>query len=242
LFNTARWGRRSFLSDIPDYSQFPRLSRVLAAARKFAKDPTKVWGWKAPVDNPQKQRLLMAHEGELCELDDVAWQYFLAIKAPKFANPERQRGWQQATNALNEVAAYVYLKHRFAAHPRFVPESKAETPDLEVETTEGLVLCESKTVNESRQELEARAKSQASSTAPALDARYFRRVNAAIDKAKSQLSVYRAEERPTRVIFLTLHFDDWVGDYASTHLRQIEDHILASPANEPRLELRYRTA
>lgn len=215
---------------------------MLAAARKLAKDPMKVWGWRTPIDNPQKQRRLVVIESELGELDNVAWQYFLAAKAPKFANPERLRGWHQATDALNEVAAYVYLKRRFTAQPRFVRELKTETPDLEVETTDGLVLCESKTVNESKREFEARSKSQPSRTAHALDSHYFRRVSAAIDKAKSQLSAYRAAERPIRVVWLTLHFDDWVGDYESTYLRQIEEHTLASPANEPGLELRYRTA
>ena len=230
------------MSAAPDYSQFPRLSELLAAARKLAKDPSKVWGWKTPTDNPRKQQILRGHEDELSELNEAAWRYFLATKAPKFANTERLRGWQQATDALNEVAAYVYLKRRFDAHPRFVTESKTETPDLELETANGLVLCESKTVNESQQELEARSKSQASRTAPALDAHYFRRVNAAVDKAKSQLSAYRGEERPLRVVWLTLHFDDWVGDYASTYLRQIDEHLKASPAGEPDLELRYRTA
>lgn len=230
------------MRQIPDYSQFPRLSEVLSAARKLAEDPSRVWGWKTPIDNLQKQRLLWVQEGELGELNDVAWGYFLATKAAKFANPERLRGWQQATDALNEVAAYVYLKRRFATHPRFVPESKTETPDLEVETMDGLVLCESKTVNESQRELEARAKSLASWTSPALDAHYLRRVDAAIDKAKSQLSAYRATERSVRIIVLTLHFDDLVGDYASTYLRQIEEHLLASRISEPGLELRYRRA
>lgn len=91
---------------------------------------------------------LLSIENELSELDIESW-CFLKKEAGKFCViSDKERGWAQLFEKLNEAKGHGFLKSKGYSKISFIPRSNkngVKTPDLKGERDTSIALCEVKT-------------------------------------------------------------------------------------------------
>lgn len=170
-------------------------------------------------------------------LDVDAWADFKERVPEVVTLYEPGRGWRALSDLLDEARGFGYLKSISCTNVYFVKRSKKRserTPDLGALRDGRLVFCEVKTINESDMEAARRAliysgHPMASNTPFAVTPEYLRKVSDRLQSAVVQLDAVDPERLAHRVVFTVLRFDDWVGDYQTEYLAQLDAHLLANP-------------
>lgn len=192
---------------------------------------------KSLQTRPLKRRAFKVLESTLSTLDAEAWALLKQRAAAKATEPHqnRGRGWQALFDTLNEARGFQHLRSLGCANIRFIEcHRDQETPDLEATLGGQRVLCEVKTINISEHEATARLGSTSGApvvrTVPTtLGPAFMSKLDAALAKGVKQLDSADPTREARRFIFCVLHFDDAIGDYQPSYLREIDIHLEASP-------------
>ena len=104
----------------------------------------------------------------------------------------------------------------------------------------GQILCEVKTVNISKAEAERKQRNAqgvfvASQTNVQVGERFLGKLSLTLEHAVEQLDSPDPERKAARLVFVVVHFDDWVGDYQPEYFAQIDEHLLRSPIEGAKL-------
>jgi hypothetical protein len=111
--------------------------------------------------NPQYQADATKLEGILIQLDSDAWEQLVNKVLPETCNKDKNYGWRQFWNLLNEAYGYALLKSRGCAKIEFIPEPKPtkkgkteKFADLRGNSPTSLAILDVKTINLSDDEIE----------------------------------------------------------------------------------------
>lgn len=189
------------------------------------------------VESEHVRSLYLKVERSLGALDPEAWRdlkerasLYLMVRDPK-------RGWQALFNTLNEAKGYAYLQSSGCTDIGFIgraKKKKKKTPDLRAIQDRTSVLCEVKTINVSQDEAERRTQIAhgavlGSSAALQLTAEMLKKVSVTLQHAIEQLDYEDPQRTARRIVFTVLNFDDWVGDYQTEYIANLDAHLLANP-------------
>jgi len=212
---------------------FPQLSRVHELRALIADPSTESAYFRQDFDDrlcksAARREAWIAREREFQGLDDVAWAFLKEEARPYLMRKDKKgRGWQQLFNILNQASAYNFLRQQLGcATVRFVPrDPNMETPDLEGKTGSCTVLCEVKTIAVSEIEITARCGGTGSYTGPGLGEGFFTKLLADIDKARNQMVAYSGDSPTRKIAYITIEFDDSLGEYTDAHYLQIDGFL-----------------
>lgn len=184
----------------------------------------------------QKFEAFRKIEKFLSVLDDKAWS---TVKYTAFGHLVRPsvskgRGWQSLFDVLSEARAYAYLHDIGCSDIHFIDRSNQPTPDIEARFAERRVICEVKTINISNDEAGRRGRVYsgtpvASKVPTQLGPHYLSKLSKTLTNAVRQLDAFDPAREARRIVFLVLHFDDWVGDYYPSYFREIDAYLLDHP-------------
>lgn len=166
------------------------------------------------------------YENALSRLDEDSWQILYEKAVQAFDHPQTDRGKDQFFNILNEALAYQYLIDAGFSEVALLKESKRQkTPDISYLSNQQLHCCEVKTISISDDEIKRFKLEQVFdlSIYQKLSDEFIAKFKSTIEQAKTQLNAY---EKPG-MIYLIIHFDDFVLKYFETYRHQIID-VLSS--------------
>jgi hypothetical protein len=191
------------------------------------------------ITNPSKLKAFLNLESQLGKLDTAGWVDLRDRAVPRLIAPERSdgRGWQGLFDLFSKARAYEYLQEIGASDIHFLPCSKrrgAKTPDLAASWEGSPLFCEVKTLNISQEAADqqrrvAEGEMVSSSTGSLLGAKYLVKLTNTLEHAVEQLDGADPTRTAKRIVFATLHFDDWVGDYQREYISQIDAHLAQNP-------------
>lgn len=182
-------------------------------------------------DEPSKKQVWLSREREFQRLDNESWQFLKKEALQYLKVRDTKRGWQQLITILNQVRAHNYLIDKGCIGVRFIPVSKIEgeeTPDIEGTLNGTKVVCEVKTVNISDAEADRRKTRGVGNTERSLDQGFFRKLMCDLLKAESQMKSHGGEDA-TRIVFVILNFDDFLGEYKAEYYEQIDRYLATQP-------------
>ena len=170
----------------------------------------------------------------LSMLDDDDWNDLKSRAVAVVHQRVAGRGWQALFDTLNEANGYVYLRKLGCTSIRFISRSSRKTPDLGAFQGETRVLCEVKTINVSQDEADKRAMIGqgfvvVGSVSTQVRAAMLNKITATVKAAIDQLDSEDPQREARRIAFTVLNFDDWVGDYQTEYIAQLDAHLLANP-------------
>ncbi|HLQ24458.1 MAG TPA: hypothetical protein VK138_01110 [Acidiferrobacterales bacterium] len=186
---------------------------------------------KDPSLDSMKQAWL-AYEREFQRLDAVSWKNLKDEARPYLtAFDTKGRGQQQLISILNQARAYNYLIDLGCSRLCFIPRAKKmgqETPDLEGELNGRKVLCEVKTIQPSKDEVNRQQEGDVDSTTNLLDEKFiYDKLKPTLCKAKSQMKSYDNSDEVKCVAFMVVNFDDFLGEYKAEYFAQIDRWLAA---------------
>ena len=179
----------------------------------------------------QRQRI----ERVLAALDRDAWSDLKARAAAVAHKKDGGRGWRELFDTFDEAKGYVHLQSNGCTSIAFIKrQPRRKSPDLRALQGSKHVLCEVKTINVSQDEAERRAqiaqgKTMAGDVSNSVKVEMLRKVSATLGHAVTQLDGEDPSRAARRLVFTVLHFDDWVGDYQTEYIAQLDAHLLANP-------------
>jgi hypothetical protein len=251
LLDAAMRSPDAFISTIAS-RQADESDRPLIEPRSFAESFRRLYQLKAAVPDPThadayfrhfEQRLAESEhirnqflrvERALEALDEDAWRDMLQRAAPQTMRRHPTRGWESLFNTLNESKAFAYLRSIGCAEIEFIGVDTKKTPDLRAVLDGRLVLCEAKTINVSGEEAERRdrihrGETIGTSVPTNVTLQMLDKVTATMAHAIEQLDREDPQRTARRIVFTVLHFDDWVGDYQTEYIAQLDAHLEAHP-------------
>jgi hypothetical protein len=172
------------------------------------------------------RQVWLAYEREFQRLDTASWQN-LKEEAHSYltAFDPNGRGQEQLISILNHARAYNHLVDSGCSHVRFIPRAKKkgqETPDLEGELNGRKILCEVKTIQRSKDEVDSQQSGNGDSTTNLLDEKFFNKLESTLCKAKSQMKSYDDSDNVKCVAFIVVNFNDRQGEYKAEYYAQID--------------------
>jgi hypothetical protein len=96
------------------------------------------------------------------------------------------------------------------------------TPDLKATGTEGPVLCEVKTLNVSKDEINRMKTGGVGATQSRLNDAFLNKLTTTLSAAERQMATYFPGEA-RRVVYVIVNFDDRLHEYSDDYQRQIDD-------------------
>lgn len=176
----------------------------------------------------------MKFERPLEALDDAAWRDLLSRAAPLTMQRDAKRGWQSLFDTLNESKGYAYLKTLGCSDIAFIKRDSKKSPDLRAVLDGRRMLCEVKTINVSQDEADRRDRIHrgemfATEVTTTVTSGLLDKVISTLAHAVKQLDHEDPERTARRIVFTVLHFDDWVGDYQTDYIAQLDAHLAAAP-------------
>jgi hypothetical protein len=154
-------------------------------------------------------------EGDLMQLDDVAWQEFQQKALKYVAKKDRRRGYNQLFECFNEITGFLYLKTEGCENIHFIPEAKVTSPDLKAGYRNSTVLLEVKTINKSEAEIEwiiansqlCGSRMRAGEAIQGLGNSLKLKIADKISEAKHQLLNYPSDGVKRRIVYLVINMD-----------------------------------
>jgi hypothetical protein len=153
-------------------------------------------------------------EGEISQLDNVAWQEFKLKALNYITTRPSSRGYNQLFECFNEIKGYLYLKAERCRNIHFIPEDSVTSPDLKACFGDSMVLLEVKTINKSSAEIEwILANSQIGGNRKAMESiqglsnSLKNKITYKINQAKLQLLDYPSVGVKRRIVFLVINLD-----------------------------------
>jgi hypothetical protein len=219
---------------------------------RFAKMFSRLYELKAAVPNPTHPDAYFQNFDERIEesahvrsqylnveraleaLDEDSWRDMLERAAPLTIQRHPTRGWQSLFDTLNESKAFAYLQSLGCSEIGFIRRGKEMTPDLRAVLNGRRVLCEVKTINISADEADCRQRIHQGevigrSVPTSVTAQMLAKVTDTLRRAIEQLDREDPKRTARRIVFIVLHFDDWVGDYQTEYVAQIDARLAAEP-------------
>jgi surface-adhesin protein E len=141
----------------------------------------------------QKRKQYDDIESELAGLDEAAWSFLKQEARPYVLKRDKHRAWQQLFDILNQAKAYGYLKREGCQDIAFIPRSTIDgqqTPDLKATDTEGPVLCEVKTLNVSKDEIDRMKTGGVGATQSRLNDAFLNKLTTPLSAAERQMATY----------------------------------------------------
>ena len=187
------------------------------------------------LESEHVRELFMKVERSLQTLDAEAWHDLKERAIPNLTVRDGGRGWQKLFDTLNEAKGYAYLRRSGCTDIAFIePAKNKKTPDLRASHDGTPLLCEVKTINVSKDEAErreriARGDIFVTKVSNEVTAEMLQKVRATLEHGITQLDGEDPERRARRIVFTILTFDDWVGDYQTEDIAQLDAHLLAQP-------------
>ena len=175
----------------------------------------------------QKRKQYDDIESELAELDEAAWSFLKQEARPYVLKRDKHRDWQQLFDILNQAKAYGYLKREGCRDIAFIRRSTIDgqqTPDLKATGTEGPVLCEVKTLNVSKDEIDRMKTGGVGTTQVKLNDAFLKKLSATLSAAERQMVTYFPGEA-RRVVYVIVNFDDRLHEYSDNYQHQIDDFM-----------------
>ena len=135
---------------------------------------------------------------------------------------------------LNEAKGFAHLRRIGCTNVRFIPHAADKTPDLEGILNGGIVLCEVKTINISKEEAQRRQRVHqgeivSTDISVRLSDGLLQKFTSTLNDAVGQLGSYDSQGQARRIVFAVIHFDDWVGNCQPEYFAQIDRHLQADP-------------
>ncbi len=167
-------------------------------------------------------------------LDEKAWQ-ILKEKSKKHFKGSRVNNWKEPFfNHLNEAFGYSYLLKMGFSDIQYIEDLKkknASVPDLKCKNDVGELICEVKTINTSKEELEQRKKLVAREGFDSkLNKVFIEKLESTILQAKTQISNYNVDAQ--KLVFLIIHYDDFFVIYNDEYKTQISLYLKENFENE----------
>jgi hypothetical protein len=189
---------------------------------------------KIHLSRLSKRKLPPRLERQLAVLDDEAWTDLKQRAALVLQKRHPGRGWQALFDVFSEARAFGHLGTIGCTDVRFIKCTKAKTPDLGAVLDECPVFCEVKTINISGDEADRRQRISAgaiiaSDTTVHLGEGFLNKLSSTLEHAVAQLDGADPERKAKRLVFIVVHFDDWVGDYQPEYFADIDAHLLQNP-------------
>jgi hypothetical protein len=175
----------------------------------------------------QKRKQYDDIEAELGELDDAAWAFLKEEVRPYVLKKDKHRAWQQLFDILNQAKAYGHLKREGCEDIEFIPRAIADaqqTPDLKAKKGEHVVLCEVKTLNVSKEEIDRMVIGGVGTTQAKLNSQFLRKLAATLDKADKQMTSYFPGDA-RRAVYMIVNFDDRLHEYSGDYRQQIDEFL-----------------
>lgn len=232
---TGRTGDRALLQPPPFAETFPRLYQLKAAVPDPTHQDAYFQHFEERLEQSEHIRYqYMKIERPLDVLDDDSWRDVLARAAPLTMQRDPKRGWQSLFDTLNESKGYAYLQRLGCSDVGFIKRKGNKTPDLRAVLDGRRVFCEVKTINISQEEADRRARiHQGEMIGTNVEAivriGLLNKVSDTLMYAIEQLDHEDPERTARRIVFTVLHFDDWVGDYQTEYIAQLDAHLSANP-------------
>jgi hypothetical protein len=182
----------------------------------------------------------MKIERSLQMLDPDAWRDLLERATPLTMKRDGKRGWQSLFDTLNESKGYVHLIHLGCSNIAFIKRDNKKTPDLRAVLDGRHLLCEVKTINVSQDEADRRDRIHrgeifVTSVPTNVTTGMLNKVSSTIADAVEQLDHEDPSRTARRIVFTVLNFDDWVGDYQTEYIAQLDTHLAANPVEAAEL-------
>ena len=179
-------------------------------------------------------------ERQVAALSAQAWNDLKQKAAPHLVSRERQRGrgWRELFDVLNEAKAFAYLDKIGCTGVHFIERTKHKTADLGGILDGSRLLCEVKTINASKDETDrrlrvAQGEAVASDVKNRVDRGFLGKLRSTIDSAVEQLDVEDPQRTARRIVFIVVHFDDWIGDYQEGTSSRLMSTWRARRSREP---------
>ncbi len=190
--------------------------------------------WDEKLATPESQgrkKTWLARERSFQRLDRDAWQVIKDEASPYLTKPDANgRGYQQLISILNQTWAYEYLVDLGCSQVTFIrTEKDQKTPDLSGDLNGLRVLCEVKTLGISDDETNRRSNKSGGRTSNTLPNGYFKKLDSAIEQAKTQLESYDVTANSRRIVFIVPDFDDFLGEYKVDYFKEIDQHLTSHP-------------
>lgn len=172
-------------------------------------------------------------ERTLAALDADAWRDLRDRASAALLLRDGGRGWRALFDTFDEAKGYVYLREIGCANIAFIKRTRRKTPDLRASQNGVSVLCEVKTINVSQEEADRRAQSEravvTSEVFAQLSVEMLEKITATVKHGVSQLDAEDPQRAARRIVFVVLHFDDWLGHHQSQYIAQLDAHLVAKP-------------
>ena len=128
----------------------------------------------------------------------------------------------------------MYLIHLSCSNIAFIKRKNKKTPDLRGILDGRHLLCEVKTINVSQDEADRRDRIHrgeifVTSVPTNVTTGMLNKVSSTIVDAIEQLDHEDPGRTVRRIVFTVLNFDDWVGDYQTQYIAQLDAHLAANP-------------
>ncbi len=157
-------------------------------------------------------------DDELFQLDHNSWDFFKSDIISEIATYDKNRGWFQLFNRLNEVKGFIYLKNIGCSNVKFIERSREKTPDLKGKLDEENIYCEVKTINISESEIEKRKKPKLRRCSYDLPDEFFNKLSKVIQSAELQFF----EKSEKNIIYIIINFDEISFDPQEKFFEDIE--------------------
>jgi hypothetical protein len=207
------------------------LPRVYELIDQMQADPLKAdfQNFDKSLDEERAEKpALVCLEEELQRVDIAVWDYF----KKEVAGLSR---WRELMDRINELKGYLYLVSIGCEDIKPIPRSRGQTPDWQAILKDRKVLCEIKTVNTSKAEMEfrkgnkVRCPNSNSGTSWILSDRLLKQIKEKISLAEKQLKDFDASNESRRIAFIIIHFDDLLGGHPEPYFKQIEGFLRQNP-------------
>ena len=214
---------------------FPRLYDLIAAVKYPTHPEAYFQHFDERLEESEHVRsVYIKVERSLQALDEESWRDLRERAVALTVQRDPTRGWQALFDTLNEAKAFAYLQGLGCSEVRFIKPGRVKRPDLSALLHGQRVLCEVKTINISADEANRRERVNQGemivvSVPTTVKIQMLDKVTDTLTRAIAQLDHEDPTRAARRFIFVVLHFDDWVGDYQTEYIAQIDAHLAGNP-------------
>jgi hypothetical protein len=160
----------------------------------------------------------------LQEMDNVSWNIIKGKAIEKYKSNKDGNLKEPFFNILNESKAYSFLIHNECNKVKMIKECiEHTTPDISAIINGKSLLCEVKTINISKKEINRR-KDDGIIRGYFLEDGFFNKMHCDIQSSLIQMKKYSIVE--INVIYFEINFDDFAGKHSSEYEKQIGENII----------------
>jgi hypothetical protein len=162
--------------------------------------------YDSPTLGKSTEKQFIGWESILQELDEASFKTFLRKAAGRVsARPNKDRGWSQLIESINEARGYQYAKSLGYFRCRLLDERAGRLPDIEAFGDAGKCLVEVKTIQESDLEISMHGQVQVGELG--LPKRLTRAIRNAYRNAAEQIAAHPWANEARKVCHLTITVD-----------------------------------